>query len=79
MCENGGALLVSSGPEFAQPQSIYRTPLAAVLPAQPTGDIVSAAVQADRDRAGLRPSGDARSARRQHRDHAAELGPLVPR
>ncbi|HEV2563252.1 MAG TPA: hypothetical protein VGT78_14030 [Rhizomicrobium sp.] len=39
--ENGGALLVSSGPEFAEPQSIYRTPLAAVLPAQPTGDIVT--------------------------------------
>jgi hypothetical protein len=38
--ENGGALLVSSGPEFAQPNSIFRTPLAAVLPAQPTGDAV---------------------------------------
>jgi hypothetical protein len=38
--ENGGALLVSSGPEFAQPTSIFRTPLAAVLPAQPTGDVV---------------------------------------
>lgn len=39
--ENGGALLVASGPEFAQPMSISRTPLAAVLPAQPTGDIVN--------------------------------------
>ena len=39
--QNGGALLVSSGPEFAGPQSIYRTPLAGVLPAQPTGDIVA--------------------------------------
>jgi len=39
--ENGGALLVSSGPEFAQPTSIFRTPLAAVLPAQPTGDVVT--------------------------------------
>jgi hypothetical protein len=39
--ENGGALLVSSGPEFASTQSIFRTPLAAVLPAQPTGDVVS--------------------------------------
>ncbi len=38
--ENGGALLVSSGPEFAQPQSIYRTPLAAVLPAQPSGEVI---------------------------------------
>jgi hypothetical protein len=39
--ENGGALLLSSGPEFADESSIYRTPLAAVLPAQPTGEVVS--------------------------------------
>jgi len=38
--QNGGALLVSSGPEFASPTSIFRTPLAAVLPAQPTGDVI---------------------------------------
>jgi hypothetical protein len=41
--ENGGALLLSSGPEFADESSIYRTPLAAVLPAQPTGEVVSQA------------------------------------
>jgi hypothetical protein len=41
--ENGGALLVSSGPEFAGPTSVYRTPLAGVLPAQPTGEIVTQA------------------------------------
>ncbi|HEY3636716.1 MAG TPA: hypothetical protein VGK90_01095 [Rhizomicrobium sp.] len=39
--EDGGALLVSSGPEFASPQSIFRTPLAAVLPARPTGDVLA--------------------------------------
>ncbi|MGN6517526.1 MAG: hypothetical protein ACTHLR_17000 [Rhizomicrobium sp.] len=39
--QNGGALLISSGPEFTTMQSIYRTPLSAVLPAQPTGDIVT--------------------------------------
>ena len=38
--ENGGALLVSAGPEFADQMSIYRTPLASVLPAQPTGDAI---------------------------------------
>jgi len=38
--EDGGALLVSSGPEFASATSIFRTPLAAVLPAQPTGDVM---------------------------------------
>jgi len=39
--DNGGALLLSGGPEFAAPNSIYRTPLASVLPATPTGDIVA--------------------------------------
>ncbi|HEY1710415.1 MAG TPA: hypothetical protein VGG10_19245 [Rhizomicrobium sp.] len=39
--ENGGALLVSSGPEYAGPQSVSHTPLAAVLPAQPTGQVVT--------------------------------------
>jgi hypothetical protein len=39
--ENGGALLVSGGPEFAGPMSIFRTPLASVLPARPTGEIVT--------------------------------------
>jgi len=37
----GGALLVSSGPEFAGPMSIYRTPLTSVLPAQPTGEVTT--------------------------------------
>ena len=41
--EDGGALLVSSGPEFAGEGSIYRTPLASVLPAQPTGEITTQA------------------------------------
>ena len=39
--DDGGALLVSSGTEFAQDQSLYRTPLAGVLPAQPSGEIVA--------------------------------------
>ena len=38
--DQGGALLVSAGPEFANMQSIYRTPLAGVLPAQPTGQVI---------------------------------------
>ncbi len=37
--ENGGALLDAAGPSFASPYSLYRTPLAVILPAQPTGDI----------------------------------------
>ncbi len=39
--QNGGALLISSGPEMAQAMSIYHTPLAALVPAQPTGDIIA--------------------------------------
>ncbi|MFO1248507.1 MAG: hypothetical protein U1E93_09880 [Alphaproteobacteria bacterium] len=39
--QDGGALLISSGPEFAGPESVYRTPLAQVLPVQPTGQIVT--------------------------------------
>jgi len=37
--QDGGALLISSGPEFAGPESIYRTPLSQVLPVQPTEQI----------------------------------------
>ncbi len=36
---NGGALLVAAGPEIAGPESIADTPLSAVLPAIPTGDL----------------------------------------
>ncbi|MGN7293215.1 hypothetical protein [Rhizobium sp. SAFR-030] len=37
--ENGGALLIAAGPEHAGADSIASTPLAAVLPAAPTGDM----------------------------------------
>jgi hypothetical protein len=39
--EDGGALLISAGPEFAGNLSIYHTPLAGVLPARPTGEIIA--------------------------------------
>ena len=38
--QGGGALLVSVGPVFATQRSLYRTPLGAILPAAPTGDVV---------------------------------------
>ncbi|EKF17402.1 membrane protein [Nitratireductor pacificus] len=38
--ENGGALLIAAGPEFAGNQSIARTPLIAALPALPNGEVV---------------------------------------
>src|SRR6185437_7760606 len=36
---NGGALLVAAGPDFGTATSLYRTPLGAVLPAEPTGGV----------------------------------------
>jgi hypothetical protein len=34
----GGAVLVAAGPDYASPTSIWRTPLDAILPAEPSGD-----------------------------------------
>jgi len=33
--ENGGAVFVAAGPEFSSPLSLYRSPLASVMPAEP--------------------------------------------
>src|SRR5690606_33836528 len=41
--QNGGALLIAAGPEFASEQSIARTPLISVLPAVPTGEVQESA------------------------------------
>jgi hypothetical protein len=38
--KNGGAMLVSVGPVFATQRSLYRTPLGAILPAAPLGDVL---------------------------------------
>ncbi len=38
--EEGGALLEAVGPAFATPLSLYRTPLGAVLPGEPSGRIL---------------------------------------
>jgi hypothetical protein len=35
----GGALLEAAGPTFGTPLSLYRSPLGAVLPAEPTGNV----------------------------------------
>ncbi|MBN9044882.1 MAG: hypothetical protein J0H18_04350 [Rhizobiales bacterium] len=41
--ENGGALLVAAGPEYAGDMSIARTPLYSILPALPTGKVTEKA------------------------------------
>ena len=38
--EEGGAVLVAAGSDFASPVSLFRTPLGDVLPAEPTGRVV---------------------------------------
>ncbi len=37
---NGGAILLASGPELSEGGSLYRTPLATVLPAEPSGSVL---------------------------------------
>jgi len=37
---NGGAVLVAGGPEYASADSIYRSPLGAILPAAPTAQVL---------------------------------------
>ncbi|NIZ13848.1 hypothetical protein [Phaeobacter sp. HF9A] len=37
---NGGAVLVAAGPDFASADSIFRTPLASVLPARPSARVL---------------------------------------
>ncbi|HSR77963.1 MAG TPA: hypothetical protein VLN57_15375, partial [Xanthobacteraceae bacterium] len=41
--QDGGAVLVAAGPDYASPTTIWRTPLDAVLPAEPTGRTTEAA------------------------------------
>src|SRR3954470_15026200 len=36
--QRGGALLEAAGPSFGTPRGLYRTPLAAVFPSEPTGN-----------------------------------------
>lgn len=38
--ENGGAVLIAAGPDFATAESLYRTPLEAIIPARPTARII---------------------------------------
>jgi hypothetical protein len=43
--EQGGAVLVAAGADYASPVSLARTPLGAILPARPTGRVVEEAFQ----------------------------------
>jgi uncharacterized membrane protein len=52
--EDGGALLLAAGPAFATQASLYRTPLVSVLPARPTGDILTGAFRPELNEKGKR-------------------------
>lgn len=52
--DNGGALLIATGPAFAEKESIYRSPLAAVLPTRPTGETTREAFKAELNEKGRR-------------------------
>jgi hypothetical protein len=38
--ENGGAVLIAAGPDFAQASSLYRSPLGEIIPAEPTSIVI---------------------------------------
>ncbi len=38
--ENGGAVLIAAGPDFASADSLYRSPLGQAVPAAPTGRVI---------------------------------------
>ncbi|MEP3653757.1 MAG: hypothetical protein ABJO36_02575 [Litorimonas sp.] len=52
--EDGGALLLATGPAFATQASLYRTPLVTVLPARPTGEILTGAFRPELNDKGRR-------------------------
>ncbi len=61
---DGGAVLVAAGPDYASQTSLWRTPLDAILPAEPDRQRHRPGVPAEPDRAWPAPSGDARPRRR---------------
>ncbi len=52
--EDGGALLLATGPAFATQASLFRTPLVSVLPTRPTGDILTGAFRPELNDKGRR-------------------------
>ena len=61
----GGAVLVAAGPDYASQTSIWRTPLDAILPAEPSGRTTEQPFRAQLTDRRQAPSGDARPRRLQ--------------
>jgi hypothetical protein len=51
---DGGAVLIAAGPDYASPSSIWRTPLDAILPAEPSGEVTEQPFRATLTDAGKR-------------------------
>src|SRR6476619_6716335 len=51
---DGGAVMIAAGPDYASPTSIWKTPLDAILPAEPSGDITERSFHARLTEAGQR-------------------------
>ncbi len=45
--KDGGTVLVAAGPEFADVDSLYRTPLAEILPVEPTAQVIEGGFRPD--------------------------------
>jgi hypothetical protein len=52
--EEGGALLLIAGESFAEPTSLARTPLAGILPALPSGEIITREIVPELSEEGMR-------------------------
>src|ERR1700759_5289382 len=52
--QEGGAVLVAAGPDYASPTSIWRTPLEQILPAEPSGQTIEVPFYAQLSDAGRR-------------------------
>src|ERR1700742_4803685 len=52
--EDGGAVLIAAGPDYASPTSIWRTPLDQILPAEPSGDMTEQPYRAQLTESGQR-------------------------
>jgi hypothetical protein len=52
--QNGGAVLVAAGPDYADSGGLYDTPLSAILPAAPTGKILNEPFKAEITELGLK-------------------------
>jgi hypothetical protein len=51
---DGGAVMIAAGPDYAHPNSIWRTPLDVILPAEPDGQVTTGAYRARLTEAGRR-------------------------